>query len=153
MIPGPADMPSGPAAGTPEHRAKMDQRLKDQGYDDKDARDEILDEIIKGGGTAKEQEANLEKKYAGRSEATRKSENKKKGDERRAKKNGDTGMSIVAPVTTSISGTNLLQHTSYLPMTRSWISSKQRGGRIPTPDNTCSNKSKRPTRTQPRKRL
>jgi hypothetical protein len=64
----------------------MDKMLKDKGYDDPDAREEILDEITKGGGTPEEQKANLKKRYTDRSDGTRKKLNKEKGTERRAKK-------------------------------------------------------------------
>lgn len=142
--------------GPTDLRAEMDQMLKDKGYDDPDAREEILDEIAKEGGTPEAQKANLGKKYTDRSEATRKKENKKQGDKRRAKKAGGEvpagtplgafhrqfGKQEEADIAQGATSCHLTSRSSRIL--------KRLDGRIPTPASTCSNRSRRAKTTRRR---
>ena len=65
------------------HREAMDKLLTDAGFDDKDAREEILDKVISDGGTPNEQIDRLKKEFTKRSDDTRKKLNKEYGDKRR----------------------------------------------------------------------
>jgi len=81
----------------------MDKMLSDAGFDDKDAREAILDKVISEGGTPQEQIDNLAAKFTKRSDGTRKKLNKEYGDKRRkdaAAGLGPDGTPVVDPSAT-----------------------------------------------------
>jgi hypothetical protein len=61
----------------------MDTMLSDAGFDDKDAREAILDKVISEGGTPQDQINKLAKDFTKRSDGTRKKLNQEYGDKRR----------------------------------------------------------------------
>jgi hypothetical protein len=61
----------------------MDKMLSDAGFDDKDAREAILDKVISEGGTPQDQIKNLATNFTKRSDDTRAKLNKEYGDKRR----------------------------------------------------------------------
>jgi len=82
------------------HRDTMDKSLSDAGFDDKDAREEIIDKIYSEGGTPQEQIQKLENDFTKRSEPTRKKLNAEYGDKRRkdaAAALGPDGNPVVDP--------------------------------------------------------
>jgi hypothetical protein len=73
------------------HREAMDKMLSDAGFDDKDAREAILDKVISEEGTPQDQIQNLETNFTKRSKPTREKLNKEYGDKRRKDAAADLG--------------------------------------------------------------
>jgi hypothetical protein len=85
------------------HREAMDKMLSDAGFDDKDAREAILDKVISEGGTPQDQIKNLATNFTKRSDDTRAKLNKEYGDKRRndaAAGLGPDGKPVVDPPAT-----------------------------------------------------
>ena len=81
----------------------MNTMLSDAGFNDKDAREAILDKVISEGGTPQDQIGNLETNFTKRSKPTREKLNKEYGDKRRkdaAAGLGPDGTPVVDPSAT-----------------------------------------------------